>query len=50
VIHDPAMAAAFERNFDTHLAHSSPLDAAEIPPPKPYHRHYRRHYHWNYYW
>jgi phosphatidylserine/phosphatidylglycerophosphate/cardiolipin synthase-like enzyme len=51
VIHDTTMASAFERNFATHLAHSSPLGAADIPAPKPaYHRRYRRNYHWNNYW
>jgi phosphatidylserine/phosphatidylglycerophosphate/cardiolipin synthase-like enzyme len=51
VIQDAALAAAYQRNFAAHLAHSSALGAAEIDPPKrEYHRRYRRHYRWNYYW
>jgi phosphatidylserine/phosphatidylglycerophosphate/cardiolipin synthase-like enzyme len=51
VIHDPALAAAYQRNFNTHLAHSSALGAATIPPPRSYHRrHYYRPYHWHNYW
>jgi phosphatidylserine/phosphatidylglycerophosphate/cardiolipin synthase-like enzyme len=51
VIHDTALAAEYERNFEAHLAHSSALGAAEIPPPRStYHRRrYYRHY-WNSYW
>jgi phosphatidylserine/phosphatidylglycerophosphate/cardiolipin synthase-like enzyme len=49
VIHDPALAAAYARNFPAHLAHSSALGAAEIPAPT-YHRHYYyrryRHHYW----
>jgi phosphatidylserine/phosphatidylglycerophosphate/cardiolipin synthase-like enzyme len=53
VIRDPALAAAFERNFAAHLAHSSALGAAEIPPPRStYHRryYYRPYHRRNYYW
>ncbi len=51
VIHDPTLAAEYEHNFEAHLAHSSALGAAEIPPPpSTYHRHrYYRHY-WHSYW
>ncbi len=51
VIDDPALAAAYARNFAAHLAHSSVLGAAQIPAPRPtYHRrHYYHHYH-RYYW
>ena len=45
VIRDPALAAAYGRNFNAHMAHSSALGAAEIPAPS-YHRHY---YHRRYY-
>ncbi len=50
VISDPALASAYERNFATHLAHSSALGAAEIPPPRS--NYHRRHYyrHWHSYW
>ncbi|HEY2104156.1 MAG TPA: phospholipase D family protein [Candidatus Binataceae bacterium] len=52
VIRDPALAAAYQRNFDAHMAHSSALGAAEIPAPKSsYHRHYyHRHYYRHSYW
>jgi len=43
VIRDPALAAAYQRNFAAHMAHSSPLGAADIPPPRSYHRRYHRH-------
>jgi len=52
IIRDPALAAAYAKNFANHLAHSSPLGAADVPAPKPsYHRHrsyFRRYYHHNY--
>lgn len=50
IIRDPALAAAYTRNFAIHLAHSSPLDAASVPAPKTYHHHYYRHYHRHNYW
>ncbi len=52
IIHDAALASAYQRNFSAHLAHSSALGAAEIPAPRPtYHRrYYYRHYRRNYYW
>ena len=54
IIKDPALAAAYAKNFANHLAHSSPLGAADIPAPKPsYHRHrsyFHRYYRRNYYW
>jgi phosphatidylserine/phosphatidylglycerophosphate/cardiolipin synthase-like enzyme len=51
IIKDPALAAAYARNFANHLAHSAPLDAASVPPPKSYHRHYYyRHYYRHSYW
>jgi phosphatidylserine/phosphatidylglycerophosphate/cardiolipin synthase-like enzyme len=52
VIHDAALAAAYARNFAAHMAHSSALGAAEIPPPKStYHRHYyHRHYYRHSFW
>jgi phosphatidylserine/phosphatidylglycerophosphate/cardiolipin synthase-like enzyme len=51
IIHDPALAAQYARNFATHLAHSSPLGATDTRTPKPtYHRHYYyRHRHHRYY-
>ena len=49
IIQDPALAAAYARNFANHLAHSSALDAANLPPPRSYHHHYYyRHYHHSY--
>lgn len=50
IIQDPALAAAYARNFANHLAHSSPLDAASVPPPRSYHHHYYRHYYRHSYW
>jgi len=51
VIHDPALAAAYARNFATHLSHSSALNAADIPAKPTYHRHYyHRHYYRHSYW
>jgi phosphatidylserine/phosphatidylglycerophosphate/cardiolipin synthase-like enzyme len=51
IIRDPALAAAYARNFANHLAHSSPLGTASIPPPRSYHHHYYyRHYHRHSYW
>jgi phosphatidylserine/phosphatidylglycerophosphate/cardiolipin synthase-like enzyme len=48
VIRDTTLAAAYQRNFAAHLAHSSPVGAADIDAPRrEYHRRYRR-YHWNY--
>jgi phosphatidylserine/phosphatidylglycerophosphate/cardiolipin synthase-like enzyme len=51
VIHDAGLAAAYQRNFAAHLAHSSALGAADIPPPRSsyHHRPYYRHY-WRSYW
>jgi phosphatidylserine/phosphatidylglycerophosphate/cardiolipin synthase-like enzyme len=53
IIHDPALAAQYARNFAAHLAHSSPLGATDTPAPKPtYHRHHyyrhRRHHYYGY--
>jgi len=49
IMQDPALAAAYARNFANHLAHSTPLDAASLPPPKSYHHHYYyRHYRHSY--
>lgn len=49
IIHDPALAAAYARNFANHLEHSSPLGTASIPPPRSYHHHYYyRHYRHSY--
>jgi phosphatidylserine/phosphatidylglycerophosphate/cardiolipin synthase-like enzyme len=40
VIKDPALAAAYAKNFANHQAHSSPLGAVDIPAPRlTYHRH-----------
>jgi phosphatidylserine/phosphatidylglycerophosphate/cardiolipin synthase-like enzyme len=53
VIRDPVLAAAYAKNFSSHLAHSSPLGAAEVPGPKPYYHHrsyYRRYHRWHSYW
>jgi phosphatidylserine/phosphatidylglycerophosphate/cardiolipin synthase-like enzyme len=52
VIRDPALAAAYARNFANHLSHSSPLGSADIPAPKAthYHHYYYRHYHRHSYW
>ena len=51
IIRDPALAAAYGRNFNAHMAHSSALGAAEIPAPGyHYHRHYYRHYYRHSYW
>ncbi len=52
VIHDPALAAAYEHNFAAHLAHSSAPGAADITAPRrTYHRrlyypHFYRHKYW----
>ena len=49
IIQDPALAAAYARNFANHLGHSSPLGTASIPPPRSYHHHYYyRHYRHSY--
>ena len=53
IVRDPALAAAYARNFSNHLAHSSPLGAADIPAPKSSYHHrsyYRRYHHWHSYW
>jgi phosphatidylserine/phosphatidylglycerophosphate/cardiolipin synthase-like enzyme len=51
VIQDPELAGVYQRNFNVHLAHSSALGAAQIPPPRNYHRrHYYRAYRWRNYW
>ena len=48
---DPVTIVNTAGNFAAHLAHSSALGAAEIPPPRStYHRHrYYKHY-WHSYW
>jgi phosphatidylserine/phosphatidylglycerophosphate/cardiolipin synthase-like enzyme len=49
IIQDPALAAAYARNFANHLGHSSPLGTASIPTPRSYHHHYYyRHYRHSY--
>jgi phosphatidylserine/phosphatidylglycerophosphate/cardiolipin synthase-like enzyme len=53
IVRDQALAAAYAKNFSNHLAHSSPLGAADIPAPKSsYHRrsYYPRYHHWHSYW
>jgi phosphatidylserine/phosphatidylglycerophosphate/cardiolipin synthase-like enzyme len=52
IIRDPALAAAYAKNFANHQSHSSPLGAADVPAPKPYHHrsYYRRYHHWHSYW
>ena len=53
VVRDPALAASYAKNFSNHLAHSSPLGAADIPAPKSSYHHrpyYRRYHHWHSYW
>ena len=51
VIRDPSLAAAYVRNFAAHMAHSSALGAAEIPPPSSHRRYYyRRHYYRRSFW
>jgi len=51
IVRDPALAAAYARNFANHLAHSSPLGTDSVPPPKSYHhRYYYHHYHRHSYW
>ncbi len=50
VIRDPALAAAYGRNFAAHMAHSSALGAADIPAPSYHRRYYHRHYYRHSYW
>jgi phosphatidylserine/phosphatidylglycerophosphate/cardiolipin synthase-like enzyme len=52
IISDPALAAAYAKNFANHLSHSPPLGATDVPAAKPYHHrsYYRRYHHWHSYW
>lgn len=52
VIRDPGLAAAYGRNFNAHMAHSSALGGADISAAKPsyYHHYYHRHYYRHSYW
>jgi phosphatidylserine/phosphatidylglycerophosphate/cardiolipin synthase-like enzyme len=50
LIRDPALAAAYGRNFNAHMAHSSALGAAETPAPSYHRRYYHRHYYRHSFW
>jgi phosphatidylserine/phosphatidylglycerophosphate/cardiolipin synthase-like enzyme len=50
LIRDPALAAAYGRNFNAHMAHSSELGAAETPAPSYHRRYYHRHYYRHSFW
>jgi phosphatidylserine/phosphatidylglycerophosphate/cardiolipin synthase-like enzyme len=52
IIRDPALAAAYARNFAAHLAHSTASNGADVPAQKSYYRHrsYFGHYRHRSYW